>query len=128
MQQGSLPFLRQILHGCHGDTLSAAVACLRNLSIHKANEVAIVEGDFLQELCNIICNSRNSESQKHAAGILRNLAVGNFVSALIERDCVEALTFVLLDVESRMATLTEVTAALAVLADNGSYLSTSTRN
>jgi len=38
---------------------------------------------------------------------------------LIEQDCLEALTFVLLGLESYMSVLAEVTAALAVLADEG---------
>lgn len=41
------------------------------------------------------------------------------LQTLIENDCVEALTFVLLDLESRIPVLSEVTAALAVMADEG---------
>lgn len=41
------------------------------------------------------------------------------LQTLTENDCVEALTFVLLDLESRIPVLSEVTAALAVMADEG---------
>lgn len=44
------------------------------------------------------------------------------LQTLIENDCVEALTFVLLDLESRIPVLSEVTAALAVMADEGTCI------
>ncbi len=36
---GCLPQLYTVIKRSKGETLTAAVACLRNLSIHKANEV-----------------------------------------------------------------------------------------
>ncbi|XP_069106513.1 uncharacterized protein [Argopecten irradians] len=114
---GALPRLQKILRTGHKDTLVAAVACLRNLSIHRANEVQIMANNFVIELCHILCDSHNPEAQRHAAGILRNLAVGQYIRDLVEHDCVEALTFVLLGLETRVSTMIEVTAALAVFAD-----------
>ena len=34
-----LPCLHQLIQSARGETLTAALACLRNLSIHKQNEV-----------------------------------------------------------------------------------------
>ncbi|KAJ8322256.1 hypothetical protein KUTeg_000727 [Tegillarca granosa] len=104
---GALPFLHQITSTCRKETLAAAVACLRNLSIHKTNETAIVNENFLIDLCRIVCDSSNPEGQRHAAGTIRNLAVGHHIRDLIEKDCVEALTFVLLDLESKLTVLAE---------------------
>ncbi|XP_060084838.1 uncharacterized protein LOC132564182 [Ylistrum balloti] len=117
VKYGALPRLQKVLRTGHKDTLVAAVACLRNLSIHKANEVVIVANNFVIDLCHIMCDSHNPEAQRHAAGIIRNLAVGHYIRDLVEHDCVEALTFVLLGLETRISTLKEVTAALAVFAD-----------
>ncbi|XP_033727812.1 vacuolar protein 8-like [Pecten maximus] len=117
VKHGALPRLQKVLRTSHKDTLVAAVACLRNLSIHKANEVVIMANNFVIELCHVLCDSQNPEAQRHAAGILRNLAVGQYIRDLVEHDCVEALTFVLLGLETRINTLKEVTAALAVFAD-----------
>ncbi|OWF43479.1 vacuolar protein 8-like [Mizuhopecten yessoensis] len=117
VKYGALPRLQKVLRTGHKDTLVAAVACLRNLSIHKANEVVIMTSNFVIDLCHVMCDSHNPEAQRHAAGIIRNLAVGQYIRDLIEHDCVEALTFVLLGLETRMNTLKEVTAALAVFAD-----------
>lgn len=114
---GALPRLQQVLKKSHNDTLAAAVACLRNLSIHKANEVSIMASEFVIDLCHIMCDGQNPEAQRHATGIIRNLAVGQYIRDLIEHDCVEALTFVMLGLETRMSTLTEITAALAVFSD-----------
>ncbi|KAK3087016.1 hypothetical protein FSP39_000370, partial [Pinctada imbricata] len=114
---GSLPFLHDIINTSKHETLAAAVACVRNLSILRSNEGAVVSENLVPTLCQILCDSSNPEAQKHAAGTVRNLAVGDYVRVLIENDCVEALTFVLLDMESKMPVLLEVTAALAVLAD-----------
>lgn len=54
---------------------------------------------------------------------LKNLTKQTYVlQILIENDCVEALTFVLLDLESRTPVLSEVTATLAVMADEGIHV------
>lgn len=39
---GALPPLHHILTSCRSETLAAAAACLRNLSIHKLNEVCFL--------------------------------------------------------------------------------------
>ena len=39
VQLGCLPALHVLIQKSRGDTLTVATACLRNLSIHKTNEV-----------------------------------------------------------------------------------------
>ena len=41
VQYGVLPVLHKTVGSSRRDTRSAAMACLRNLSVHKANEVGI---------------------------------------------------------------------------------------
>lgn len=36
---GALPLLRDVMSRAHGETLVATLACLRNLSIYRGNEV-----------------------------------------------------------------------------------------
>ena len=45
--------------------------------------------------------------------------VNAFFQELLEHGCLECLVTVLLDIDSKMAVLAEVTAALAVMADDG---------
>lgn len=42
VETGALPPLHHILTSCRSETLAAAAACLRNLSIHKLNEVCFL--------------------------------------------------------------------------------------
>ncbi|KAK6167613.1 hypothetical protein SNE40_021596 [Patella caerulea] len=114
---GVLEPLHKVIRNSKKETLGAAVGCLRNLSILKANEPAIVEQGFLPDLCNILKSGTNSESQKHAAGILRNLVVGDHLQAVIDNNCLDALTLCLIDMDTKTSVLSEVTAVLAVMAD-----------
>lgn len=42
VETGALAPLHHILTSCRSETLAAAAACLRNLSIHKLNEVCFL--------------------------------------------------------------------------------------
>ena len=42
VQLGCLKELHSVIKNSRGETLTAALACLRNLSIHKANEVSFL--------------------------------------------------------------------------------------
>jgi vacuolar protein 8 len=57
----------------------AAVACIRNISIHPQNESRIIDAGFLPPLVALL-SSDNEEIQCHAVSTLRNLAAGNGVS------------------------------------------------
>ncbi|XP_046569813.1 vacuolar protein 8-like [Haliotis rubra] len=65
--------------------LAAALGCLRNLSILKANELSIVSEDFLPDMCSVLRCGHNWEAQRHAAGTIRNIAVGDHIQAVLER-------------------------------------------
>ncbi|CAH1774891.1 unnamed protein product [Owenia fusiformis] len=111
----------QVLHDTvcksEGETLCAALACLRNLSIHKANEGPIISETFVVELCKTLKDFSNPEAQCHAAGTIRNLGAGENIHALVVKGCIEALGAVILDPRHDVRVLTECTAALVVLND-----------
>ncbi|KAL5013657.1 hypothetical protein ScPMuIL_007927 [Solemya velum] len=117
VQFGALSPLHQIISSGSQDTLSTAVACLRNLSIHKNNEYVILKEEVLESLCKVLTSGTNPEAQEHAAGTMHNLAVGDYRGVLVSENCVEALMFVVLDIESNMALLQEALSALAVLSE-----------
>lgn len=117
---GGLTALQKIIKNSEGESLTAAVACLRNLSIHKSNEVPIIQEDLLPDLCLIVAMTTNSEAQKHAAGTLRNLSAGENIKVIASSGCVDALADILLSPSTGVDVLSEVSVALAVLADEES--------
>ncbi|XP_052272427.1 uncharacterized protein LOC127872947 [Dreissena polymorpha] len=117
VQYKALPALHRCLKHSRKETRSAAIACLRNLSIHKSNEGAILCSEILKDLFDVLCDGAVPEAQRHAAGTIRNLAVGEHVKELTDLGCLDRLGTVLLDIETSHAVLTEVTAALAVMTD-----------
>ncbi|XP_013407644.1 vacuolar protein 8-like, partial [Lingula anatina] len=114
---GGLGVLHKMIKSGTGDILTAAIACLRNLSIHKANEIPIISQDFLPDLSRVVAQMDNSEAQRHAAGTIRNLAAGDHIRVLASCGCVDALAEVLLTPITPVPVQSEVSAALAVLAD-----------
>lgn len=79
--------------------------------------MSLISEKIIPDLCPVLCDSSNSEAQRHAAGTLRNLAVGDHHRIIIENDCIEVMTFVLLDIDTKLPVLAEITAALAILTD-----------
>ncbi len=104
MSAGGLTVLVPLLKSADSETVTAAVAALRNLSIHKGNEVssgqlfnfvlvhtgvflcvcvcacvqvAIVESGALLDLKRLLTVQENPDIQCHAAGTLRNLGAEN---------------------------------------------------
>ena len=59
----------------HSQLTLAAVACIRNISIHPQNESRIIEAGFLKPLVDLLENE-SEEAQCHAISTLRNLAAG----------------------------------------------------
>ncbi|XP_074656297.1 uncharacterized protein LOC141909649 [Tubulanus polymorphus] len=117
-----LPKLKHIITYSSGDTLSAATACLQNLSINQSNEVPIICESFLPEISRILLNAENPESQRHAAGVIRNLAAGEHSRVLLNTGHIEVLCKLVLRCKSQpdpleLNLLIQVTAALAILAD-----------
>jgi vacuolar protein 8 len=77
-----LPSLLALLNGSikpHPMVQLAAVACIRNISIHPSNEKKIIESGFLKPLVLLLSND-NEEIQCHAISALRNLAAGGVSS------------------------------------------------
>ena len=100
VRAGSLEVLLSLLKNASYDTVGAAIAALRNLSIHDSNAVctiiiftvydrsslllhtlsvcflqkAIIDSGFLPELSQLLILQRYPEIQYHAAGTIRNLA------------------------------------------------------
>lgn len=119
VEYGGLPVLVPLLRSGDTETVTAAVAALRNLSIHKGNEGLIVQSGALLELKRLITQQEFPEIQCHAAGTLRNLAAENQFQAIVESDCLSALAEQLRDARNASdCVLSEVSAALAVLASD----------
>ncbi|XP_052765504.1 uncharacterized protein LOC128206849 isoform X1 [Mya arenaria] len=113
----ALPALHRSIRHSRRETRAAAMACIRNLSIHKANEAPILSGEILGDILHVLGDTSVPEAQRHAAGTIRNLSVGDHVRELTDAGCVDQLTAVLLNIETKSSVLIEVTAALAVMAD-----------
>lgn len=119
MSAGGLPVLVPLLASNDTETVIAAVAALRNLSIHKGNEVPIVESGVLLELRRLLSLQEHAEIQCHTAGTLRNLAAEEQNLAIVEAGCLVALAEQLRDSRNiPESVLSEVSAALAVLASH----------
>ncbi|KAL3892206.1 hypothetical protein ACJMK2_004438 [Sinanodonta woodiana] len=116
-QYGGVPTLHQALKSNNPETKIAVMGCIRNLSLHKMNESILVQSDILSDIGALLCDHRNPEAQKHAAGTIRNLAIGENLKVIAETQCVKKLAALVLSRETKMDVLAEVTAALAVLAD-----------
>lgn len=100
----------------------AAVAAVRNISIHSDNEVRIVTEGFLAPLGELL-DIENEEIQCHAAGTLRNLAANDQNKAVIAQSgLVEKLVQIIGKPTTGVLVLSEVTAALAVLALHREFL------
>lgn len=63
----------------HPQLILAAVACVRNISIHPRNESPIIEAGFLPPLVDLL-SSGNDEIQCHAISTVRNLAAGSGIA------------------------------------------------
>ncbi|CAI7995373.1 Vacuolar protein 8, partial [Geodia barretti] len=121
VRNGGLSVLIPLLRSADAETVTAAVAALRNLSIHKGNEQLIVASEALPELKRLLLMREQSEVQCHTAGTFRNLAAEDQSQAIVDEGCIPVLADLLQNYQGvPEAVLTEVSAALAVLAANES--------
>lgn len=67
----------QLLTCNHQPLILAAVACIRNISIHPLNEALIIEAGFLKPLVDLLDYTDSEEIQCHAVSTLRNLAASS---------------------------------------------------
>lgn len=111
-----LPSLLRLLQSSYLPLILSAVACIRNISIHPANESPIIEAGFLRPLVDLLGSTDNEEIQCHAISTLRNLAASSDKNKqlVLEAGAVQKCKQLVLNV--RLAVQSEMTAAIAVLA------------
>lgn len=115
---GLKPLLR-LLHSSYLPLILSAAACVRNVSIHPANESPIIDSGFLQPLIELLSFDENEEVQCHAISTLRNLAASSERNkgAIVEAGAVERIKELVLTVP--LTVQSEMTACVAVLALSG---------
>lgn len=74
VRHGGLAHLANLLKSSHSALVLAAVACIRNISIHNYNEGLIVNAGVLPPLVALLGFDENEEIQCHTVSTLRNLA------------------------------------------------------
>ncbi|KAJ2767668.1 Vacuolar protein 8 [Coemansia nantahalensis] len=77
VEKGGLGSLLPLLQSEYDPLVISASACLRNLSIHPANEKPILDSGILECLIGLITGSENEEVQCHVISALRNLVANN---------------------------------------------------
>ncbi|KAJ8661318.1 hypothetical protein O0I10_003068 [Lichtheimia ornata] len=113
--KGLTPLLR-LLKSSFLPLILSSVACIRNISIHPANESPIIEEGFVNPLIELLSYDDNEEIQCHAISTLRNLAASSERNrkAIVEAGAVERIRTLIHRVPASVQT--EMTAAIAVLA------------
>ena len=108
--------LLHILHSSYLPLILSAVACIRNISIHPANEAPIIKAGYLKPLVDLLGSTDNEEIQCHAISTLRNLAASSDrnKSLVLEAGAVQKCKQLVLEVP--VTVQSEMTAAIAVLA------------
>lgn len=111
-----LPPLLRLLKSSFLPLILSSVACIRNISIHPANESPIIDGGFVNPLIELLAYDDNEEIQCHAISTLRNLAASSERNkrAIVEAGAVERIKTLINKVPPSVQT--EMTAAIAVLA------------
>lgn len=116
VRANGLPYLLHLVEAQSAPLVLAAVACIRNVSINKANERFIISNNFLPPLVHLLDTSDNPEILCHATSTLRNLA------AVSEQNRVEVVEAGAIDkIRKRIMTVSqpvqsEMTACIAVIA------------
>lgn len=113
--KGLTPLLR-LLKSSFLPLILSSVACIRNISIHPANESPIIDEGFVNPLIELLSYDDNEEIQCHAISTLRNLAASSERNkrAIVEAGAVERIKTLINHVPTSVQT--EMTAAIAVLA------------
>ena len=116
VRAGGLPHLVQLLTCNHQPLILAAVACIRNISIHPLNEALIIEAGFLKPLVDLLDYTDSEEIQCHAVSTLRNLAASSEKNrtALLAAGAVDKCKDLVLKVP--LSVQLEISACFAILA------------
>jgi vacuolar protein 8 len=111
------------------ELVAAAVAALRNISIHTENELLIVQAGYIPPLISLLTNARvhanvkgrneSIEIKTHAVGTLRNLSANDANKLAISSAKGVSAIIALVMSEDEDSVLQEATAALALLASHG---------
>ncbi|KAJ2454927.1 Vacuolar protein 8 [Coemansia sp. RSA 2336] len=92
VEEGALDILLPLLHSPHGPLAASAAACLRNLSIHAANETPIVVAGLVPELLDLAVDAADADVRCHAIATVRNLAANSGdKQALLDADLLDRL-------------------------------------
>ncbi|GAA96338.1 hypothetical protein E5Q_03004 [Mixia osmundae IAM 14324] len=110
-----LDALLRLLNSSFLPLILSAAACVRNVSIHPANESPIIEAGFLHPLIHLLAYDENEEIASHAISTLRNLAASSEKNklAIVEAGAVERIKELVLNVP--LSVQSEMTACAAVL-------------
>lgn len=116
VRAGGLPNLVQLLKSSHQPLILAAVACIRNISIHPMNEALIIDAGFLEPLVSLLDDTDSIEIQCHAVSTLRNLAASSERNrmALLDAGAVKKCKDMVLT--SPISVQGEISACFAILA------------
>lgn len=111
-----LPPLLRLLKTRSLALILSSVACIRNISIHTANESPIIDAGFVDPLITLLSYDDNEEVQCHAISTLRNLAASSERNkrAIVDAGAVERIKELVNTVP--VSVQSEMTAAIAVLA------------
>lgn len=116
VRAGGLPHLVKLLQSSHQPLVLAAVACIRNISIHPLNEGLIIDAGFLKPLVALLDYNDSEEIQCHAVSTLRNLAASSERNRLelLEADAVLKCKELVL--HTPVSVQSEISACFAILA------------
>ncbi|KAH3667738.1 hypothetical protein WICMUC_005270 [Wickerhamomyces mucosus] len=116
VRAGGLPHLVKLLQSSHQPLVLAAVACIRNISIHPLNEGLIIDAGFLKPLVALLDYNDSEEIQCHSVSTLRNLAASSERNRLelLEADAVLKCKELVLS--TPISVQSEISACFAILA------------
>ncbi|ODQ57577.1 hypothetical protein WICANDRAFT_80909 [Wickerhamomyces anomalus NRRL Y-366-8] len=116
VRAGGLPHLVKLLQSSHQPLVLAAVACIRNISIHPLNEGLIIDAGFLKPLVALLDYNDSEEIQCHAVSTLRNLAASSERNRLALLDANAVLKCKELVLNTPVSVQSEISACFAILA------------
>ncbi|GME73418.1 unnamed protein product [[Candida] boidinii] len=116
VRAGGLVNLVSLLKSDHQPLVLAAVACIRNISIHPMNEALIIEAGFLEPLVSLVDYPDSTEIQCHAVSTLRNLAASSESNrlSLLKAGAVKKCKDLVL--KAPISVQSEISACFAILA------------
>lgn len=116
VRAGGLPNLVTLLQSTHQPLVLAAVACIRNISIHPLNEGLIIDAGFLKPLIALLDYNESEEIQCHTVSTLRNLAASSEKNRKAILDAGAVLKCKELVLKSPVSVQSEISACFAILA------------